>query len=195
MINNSLLLRTAGNHPLIQVRERSPWVRDFPDVPRSCLNASGIPDWWKAGICVREIATGVGSALQQRENQAARHGAFGHAEAGAAAPLGRIYEHAATTMRHQTHHCERSRQRARAADGSRRRADPGDCRVCNWCRLISKRCCSAERRGNLRRCRDGSDCLLPGPLGKGPPRMTGGHVRFWHKRTCAEQRSMSLSGA
>ena len=72
MINNSLLLRTAGNHPLIQVRERSAWVRDFPDVPRSCLDASGIPDWWKAGICVREIATGVGSALQQRENQAAR---------------------------------------------------------------------------------------------------------------------------
>ena len=63
MINNSLLLRTAGNHPLIQVRERSAWVRDFPDVPRSCLNASGIPDWWKARICVREIA---------RENQAAR---------------------------------------------------------------------------------------------------------------------------
>src|SRR6476660_749051 len=60
MINNSLLLRTAGNHPLIQVRERSAWVRDFPDVPRSCLDASGIPDWWKAGICVREIATGVG---------------------------------------------------------------------------------------------------------------------------------------
>src|SRR6516162_3434502 len=122
MINNSLLLRTAGNHPLIQVRERSAWVRDFPDVPRSCLDASGIPDWWKAGICVREIATGVGSALQQRENQAARrqsitraihaccsesrrsaygdqprlrsaiehvggHGVFGHAEAGAAAPL------------------------------------------------------------------------------------------------------------
>src|SRR6478736_7847681 len=60
MINNSLLLRTAGNHPLIQVRERSAWVRDFPDVPRSCLDASGIPDWWKAGICVRETATGVG---------------------------------------------------------------------------------------------------------------------------------------
>jgi len=60
MINNSLLLRTAGNHPLIQVRERSAWVRDFPDVPRSCLDASGIPDWWKADICVREIATGVG---------------------------------------------------------------------------------------------------------------------------------------
>ena len=29
----SLLLRTAGNHPLIQVRERSAWVRDFPDMP------------------------------------------------------------------------------------------------------------------------------------------------------------------
>ena len=72
MINISLLLRTAGKYPSIQVRERSAWVRDFPDVPRSCLNASGIPDWWKAGICVREIATGVGSALQQRENQAAR---------------------------------------------------------------------------------------------------------------------------
>jgi len=72
MINISLLLRTAGKYPSIQVRERSAWVRDFPDVPRSCLNASGIPDWWKVGICVREIATGVGSALQQRENQAAR---------------------------------------------------------------------------------------------------------------------------
>src|SRR5215475_4840024 len=60
MINNSLLLRTAGKHPLIQVRERSAWVRDFPDVPRSILDASGIPDYWKAGICVREIATGVG---------------------------------------------------------------------------------------------------------------------------------------
>src|SRR5262249_25534216 len=63
MINNSLLLRTAGNHPLIQVRERSAWVRDFPDVPRSCLDASGIPDWWKAGICVREIAAGVGPVV------------------------------------------------------------------------------------------------------------------------------------
>jgi hypothetical protein len=27
-------------------------------------------------------------------------GALGHGEAGAAAPLGRIYQHAATTMRH-----------------------------------------------------------------------------------------------
>src|SRR6185369_5027546 len=72
MINISLLRRTSGKYPSIQVRERSAWVRDFPDVPRSCLNASGIPDWWKVGICVREIATGVGSALQQRENQAAR---------------------------------------------------------------------------------------------------------------------------
>src|SRR4030095_10913391 len=59
MINNSLLLRTAGNHPLIQVRERSAWGRGFPDVPRSCLDASGIPDWWKADICVREIVTGA----------------------------------------------------------------------------------------------------------------------------------------
>src|SRR5215475_431245 len=145
MINNSLLLRTAGNHPLIQVRERSAWVRDFPDVPRSILDASGIPDWWKAGICVGEIATGVGlvvgssiagkssrappvhhegdpRVLLRIEAQCVRrptppakrhrhiggHGAFGHAEARAAAPLGRIYEHAATT-RHQTHHCERSR--------------------------------------------------------------------------------------
>src|SRR5262245_24564636 len=74
MINNSLLLRTAGNHPLIQVRERSAWVRDCPDVPRSILDASGIPDSWKAGICVREIprAWDPWSALQQRENQAAR---------------------------------------------------------------------------------------------------------------------------
>src|SRR5215813_11145311 len=64
MINNSLLLRTAGNHPLIQVRERSAWVRDFPDVPRSILDASRIPDWWKAGICVRELATGVGPMVR-----------------------------------------------------------------------------------------------------------------------------------
>jgi hypothetical protein len=71
MINNSLLLRTAGKYPSIQVRERSAWVRDFPDVPRSILDASGIPDWWKAVICVREIATGMG-VVQQRENQAAR---------------------------------------------------------------------------------------------------------------------------
>src|SRR5262245_14659615 len=125
MINNSLLLRTAGNHPLIQVRERSAWVRDFPDVPRSCLDASGIPDWWKADICVREIATGVGLVVgsstagksscappvhhegdprvllrieaqcvrrptptAQRHRHIGGHGAFGHAEAGAAAPLG-----------------------------------------------------------------------------------------------------------
>src|SRR5262249_12739303 len=63
MINNSLLLRTAGNHPLIQVHERSAWVRDFPDVPRSCLDTSVIPDWWKAGnlsASGREIATGAG---------------------------------------------------------------------------------------------------------------------------------------
>ena len=49
MINNSLLLRTAGNCPSIQVRERSAWVRDFPDISRSCLDASGIPNRWKAG--------------------------------------------------------------------------------------------------------------------------------------------------
>ena len=54
MINNSLLLRTAGKYPSIQVRERSAWVRDFPDVPRSILDASAIPDWWKAGnLCPR----------------------------------------------------------------------------------------------------------------------------------------------
>src|SRR5262249_7990317 len=54
MINNSLLLRTAGKYPSIQVRERSAWVRDFPDVPRSNLDASGIPDGWKAGnLCPR----------------------------------------------------------------------------------------------------------------------------------------------
>src|SRR5262245_14222043 len=44
----------------------------------------------------------------KRHRHIGGHGAFGHAEARAAAPLGRIYEHAATT-RHQTHHCERSR--------------------------------------------------------------------------------------
>jgi hypothetical protein len=44
-------------------------------------------------------------------------GGFGDGETGAAAPFRRIYEHSATTMRHQTHHCERSRQRR--ADGRR----------------------------------------------------------------------------
>src|SRR6476660_6268368 len=73
MINISLLLRTAGKYPSIQVRERSAWVRDFPDVPRSCLDASGIPDWWKAGICVREIATGVGSRPCEFLREVGRH--------------------------------------------------------------------------------------------------------------------------
>jgi hypothetical protein len=29
--------------------ERSAWVRDFPDVSRSCFDASGITDCWEAG--------------------------------------------------------------------------------------------------------------------------------------------------
>ena len=48
MVRGSLLLRAAGKHPSIQVRERSAWVRDFPDVSRSYLYASAVSDRWEA---------------------------------------------------------------------------------------------------------------------------------------------------
>src|SRR5262249_16076926 len=32
--------------------ERSAWVRELPDVSRSYLDASGIPDRWKQAMCV-----------------------------------------------------------------------------------------------------------------------------------------------
>ena len=75
-------------------------------------------------------------------------GGFGDGETGAAAPFRRIYEHSATTMRHQTHHCERSRQRRcgrppardKPSDGTgagagRTRATVG---ICRRGRLFSK---------------------------------------------------------
>ncbi len=85
MINSSLLLRAAGKHPSIQVRERSAWVRDFPDVSRSCLNSSRIPDCWEVsrlcsarGIGAVHVLEGIGvrpraaSPSRGRSTRAAR---------------------------------------------------------------------------------------------------------------------------
>ena len=52
------------------------------------------------------------ATLAQPHRHVGGIGGFGHCEAGVAAPLGRIDEHSAATMRHQTHHCEQSRQRS-----------------------------------------------------------------------------------
>jgi len=48
-------LPVAANNREVILRskcERSPWVRDLPDVSRSYLDASGILDRWKQATCV-----------------------------------------------------------------------------------------------------------------------------------------------
>src|SRR5215831_6542500 len=142
MINNSLLLRTAGSilrSKCVKDRLGSGISRMYRD-PAWMLAAFLVGG--KQELCPRNShGRGVGSSTAGKSSRAppvhhegdprvllrieaqcvwrptptakrhrhvGGHRAFGHAEAGAAAPVGRIYEHAPTT-RHQTHHCERSR--------------------------------------------------------------------------------------
>ena len=85
MINNSLLLRTAGNCPSIQVRERSAWVREFPDVPRSARMLSAFLTGGKQEISARQpsrnsygVGRGRSSIAGKSDGDAANHIRFWH---------------------------------------------------------------------------------------------------------------------
>jgi hypothetical protein len=108
--------------------ERSAWVRDFPDVSRSCLDASGITNCWEAGnscsavhlLQDRSPVRGI-PAPQPRSRSlidtSAASAVSGHGEAGADAPLRRVAERIRRRGSKR-----RARQRPRGSDEIRRRA-------------------------------------------------------------------------